>query len=127
MDDSKNTVMTEVKGSILEFQQRPFQSELTDYSLKMKELDNQGKKDERGWLGKLWGSELHSANNIAGLLIVLLVLICLMYTVWQLCVDLEHSHSKIKDFWTTLSSLITLSIGYIFGNKKHDNEKEQKE
>ncbi len=96
--------------------------DLINATLEKQKLDNQGKKEERGLLGNLWGSIEHSSNNIAGLFIVLLLFVGLVYTIWMLVVDIYDSHSKILDFWKMLSPLLTLALGYVFGRGQlHSN------
>jgi len=85
---------------------------LIDAELKKKQLENES--EERGWLGKLWGTIEHSSNNIAGLFIVLLLLIGTGYTCCLLFED-SANHSKILEFWGMLSPMLTLALGYLFG------------
>jgi hypothetical protein len=86
-----------------------------------KELDKI--KIERGWLGQFWGNSESTPNNIAALTILLLLLTGIIYT---LCATILVAPDKIslpiKDFWSIIAPLITLSIGYLFGNKAKSNE-----
>lgn len=84
-------------------------------SIEEKKIQEEGKKIERGFLGRVWGSIEHSSNNIAGLFIVLLLVIGLVYTIWLLSCNIYDSHNKIIEFWDMLSPLLTLALGYLFG------------
>lgn len=88
---------------------------LIDATVEKHKLDTQDKKEERGLLGKLWGSIEHSSNNIAGLFIVLLLIIGSVYTFWMICIDACDTHTKILDFWGILTPMLTLALGYLFG------------
>ncbi len=72
---------------------------------------------ESGFLGKIWGTK-HSSNNIAGL-VCLSGLIVLLISILNKNIDSENKNLFIQ----TASSLITLSLGYLFGaNKKNKEE-----
>ena len=66
--------------------------------LEQAKINNDDKKNERGWLGRFFGSGTHSPNNIAGLLILLLLLIAVCYTAYMLVYNPEATHSNILDF-----------------------------
>ena len=69
-------------------------------------------EQKSGWFGKIFGASEEKAGNIAGLTIIsslILVLIC-MYPAF-------HNDSTEK-ILTIASSLITLSLGYLFGKKE---------
>ena len=83
--------------------------------LEQTKITYEDKKSERGWLGRFFGSGTHSPNNIAGLLIVLLLLIAVSYTAYMLFYEPEATHSNVLDFWGIITPLITLSMGYLFG------------
>lgn len=84
--------------------------------LQQTKITYEDKKNERGWLGRFFGSGKHSPNNIAGLLIILLLLIAVSYTTYMLIYKPETTHSNVLDFWGIITPLITLSMGYLFGN-----------
>ena len=65
---------------------------------------------ESGLLGKLFGAPTHSPGNIAGFLIVILLLSGILVTY------LPGSISA-TDFWGVITPLITLALGYLFGKK----------
>ncbi|KQR71878.1 hypothetical protein [Pedobacter sp. Leaf176] len=74
-------------------------------------------KIERGWLGDIWGNSEKIPNNLAALLIVILILTGLIYTCIVSGMPSEKISLQIKDLWSIISPLITLSIGYLFGDK----------
>lgn len=86
-----------------------------DADVEKQKITKEAKKEERGLLGKLWGSIEHSSNNIAGLFILLLILIGLLYTIWMLCLNPSENHTLILEFWGMLTPMMTLALGYIFG------------
>ena len=71
------------------------------------------KKAELGWLGVVFGSNKNSGYNIA------CVTITLCATVGLFCVIRQVLNDKDNPFiiWDHLSSVITLSLGYLFGVK----------
>lgn len=83
--------------------------------LEQAKITNEEKKSERGWLGRFFGSGIHSPNNIAGLLILVLLFIAVCYTAFMLVYEPKTTHSNVLDFWGIITPLITLSLGYLFG------------
>ena len=92
---------------------------LIEASIEEKRILEEGKKIERGFLGRIWGSIEHSSNNIAGLFIVLLLIIGFVYTICLLCSNVCDGHNKILEFWNMLSPLLTLALGYLFGKGRN--------
>ena len=94
--------------------------DIINAAIKEKEIENEGRKDERGFLGRFWGSIEHSPNNIAGLFIILVFIVGMTYTIWMLVLVCESGdeHQKILEFWGMLSPMLTLALGYLFG-KSH--------
>ena len=90
-------------------------SKVIDADIEKQKIRKEAAREERGLLGKLWGSIEHSSNNIAGLFIILLFIVGLLYTIWMLCVVSCDNHKKILEFWEMLTPLMTLALGYIFG------------
>ena len=84
---------------------------MIDASIEQRRIEEEGKKGERGFLGRFWGSIEHSSNNIAGLFIVLLVIIGSGYTICMLESNSCDSHSKVLEFWRMLSPMLTLALG----------------
>lgn len=90
-------------------------NKVIDAEVEKKKIEKAAEKEERGILGKLWGSIEHSSNNIAGLFIIMLLLVGLLYTIWLLSFDSCGNHEKIIDFWEMLTPMLTLALGYLFG------------
>ena len=84
-----------------------------DLANKMLDNDRENFKDsiEIGLLGKVWGSPKTSPNNIAGFTIVLLLLLGSVWTF--LCENFDST----KGLWSIITPIITLALGYIFGEK----------
>ena len=65
-----------------------------------------------GWLGLLWGSASEKAGNIAGFLLIILVL---YLGIMIFC----FPESKIfDDVFGTMTSIVTLILGYLFGKRE---------
>ncbi|MAZ65551.1 MAG: hypothetical protein CMF25_00380 [Kangiellaceae bacterium] len=71
-------------------------------------LKAKGMDLESGLLGKLFGNKANAPSNIAGLIVVLLVLSGLVITFVEAKID-------PKEYWAIISSIITLILGYLFG------------
>lgn len=95
----------------------PSSGKVNNLDLEMQKLKIVEKKDERGWIGHIWGASEHSSNNIAGLLIVSILVIGAAYTAYMICVDACCTHQEVLDFWKLLTPLLTMALGYIFGHK----------
>jgi hypothetical protein len=97
-----------------------------DKELANKVLDNHNdlekQKVNQGYLGKLWGSSKSIPNNIAALSVSILIITGIIYTCCVMNNPVDKIALPIKDFWAIISPLITLSIGYLFGDKKNSNE-----
>jgi hypothetical protein len=93
-----------------------------DKELAVKLLDNANSIDrlkaERGVLGGIWGSTSNVAHNMAALLIVTLLIIGVGFTLMKYNVAADDKSLSIKDFWSIITPMITLAIGYLFGDKK---------
>lgn len=76
-----------------------------------------------GWLGRCFGGEKMLPLNISGLLVLLLLFIGLLATIivffnYSIVEDAKVVNvSLIKDIWSILTPIITLTLGYLFGNK----------
>jgi hypothetical protein len=81
------------------------------------ETDIQRKKMEMGKLGMLWGDTSSIPNNIAALIALLAFLVGMIYTIYAVSIPADKLSITIKDFWAVMIPLITLTIGYLFGNK----------
>ena len=76
---------------------------------------------EQGILGKVWGSSTSIPHNIAALSIIVLILTGIFYTYCCMGLKNEEISLPIKDFWYIITPLITLAIGYLFGDKTKKN------
>ncbi len=74
---------------------------------------------ELGKLGRFFGSGNSVKMNIAGLLITVLVLTGICYTIAVLCLDVSENKMAIGilEFWSIITPLITLALGYLFGKQ----------
>ena len=83
------------------------------YLVRRNPLDH--KKTDLGYLGKFFGSPKNASLNIAGLVIIaLLLLIGFVY--------LKTGYiDENKELYAALTSLITLSLGYLFGVRGKDS------
>ena len=99
---------------------------IKDKLLAKQVIENQNElekiKIERGWLGNIWGNSDKIPNNIAALSIIILFAIGIYYTYCVLGLPTEKISLSIKDFWAIIAPLITLSIGYLFGDKTKKND-----
>lgn len=93
-------------------------SKLINADIKKKEIDREAQKEERGFLGRFFGGKDSSSNNIAGLFICALLVIATLYTFGMAIYCPNNTHSQVLDFWGIVTPLITLALGYIFGNKE---------
>lgn len=73
---------------------------------------------DQGWLGKIWGNSSNAPYNIAGLMVSCLIILGIIYTVYASSCKAENLDLSIKDFWSIITPLITLSMGYLFGDKR---------
>jgi hypothetical protein len=96
-------------------------SSWSNISKKNKFIENEHKheinilKTEAGFLGKFWGTKF-AINNIAGFICISgIVLLAAVFF-------LNLSESTLSNMIQTLSSLITLCLGYMFGNKFKNSE-----
>lgn len=74
---------------------------------------------ERGMLGRLWGGASSVPNNIAALVTIILLLTGVLYTLIVLIQNIPTTLS-IQSLWSIISPIITLAIGYLFGNKPNN-------
>ncbi len=75
---------------------------------------------EQGWLGKTWGSSSSVPHNIAALIALLLVVFVLIYSFCAMSSKPETLSLSLKDLWSIITPLITLSVGYLFGERKKE-------
>ena len=79
------------------------------------ELDK--KRIDQGWLGLIWGNTHNAAYNISGLVIIFLLLLGIIYSLLVYNVPSEQIGLPIKDFWAIITPIMTLALGYLFGEK----------
>ncbi|HEY9005172.1 hypothetical protein [Ohtaekwangia sp.] len=93
-----------------------------DKDLANKVIENQNEiekiKLEQGFLGVIWGGHTSIPNNLAALAIVVLVSTGLIYTFLTWDKKADELNLSIKDFWAIITPLLTLAIGYLFGDKR---------
>lgn len=82
------------------------------------DLDREKSKNELGTLGKFFGSGNSISKNIAGLTIIVLLSIGIIYTLIFLFKEQRATDISIKEFWGVILPLLTLTIGYLFGKSK---------
>lgn len=117
MENKLITPKTEPQNSKVEFNvSKELGKAIIDAKIKERKIENDEKKLERGWLGKFFGGKENSSNNIAGLFILILLGLGLLYTSAMLIYSPEDTHQQVLDFWGILNPLITLALGYIFGH-----------
>ena len=89
------------------------------HELEILERNNQHKiaikKKELGWFGLFFGGKELISLNISGILIIFLILVgfimsCLIYFK-------TNDFKNIKEIWGIITPIITLTLGYLFGNK----------
>ena len=68
-------------------------------------------KIESGYAGQLFGSRIIPSTNIAAIFILLLL-------VSGVAVLFFNSLIPPKDYWSIISPLMTLALGYIFGKRE---------
>ncbi len=105
-------------NSKIDFDKLPSDPEISQQYIE--KTFEEGKLDrELGSLGKFFGSGKSIHVNIAGLVIVVLLIIGFLYTACSLMMDLKGNEFAvgILEFWGFITPLITLSLGFIFGKK----------
>ena len=95
-----------VKGAIMSGDQSPYTegSSIQDASLRAKAMDL-----ESGFLGKFFGGANTAPSNIAGFMLVSLVLAGISVTLFQ--------PSASAEFWKYATPIITLVFGFLSGKK----------
>ena len=77
------------------------------------------KDKELGWFGLFFGGKELTSLNISGMLIIFLILtgLILSITIYKEPKDLE----SVLKIWGIITPIITLTLGYLFGNKDNSN------
>jgi len=70
----------------------------------------EGKKIDLGFLGKFFGSHDNAPANIAGLVLVILIITGVIILFWGTSVS-------VGVFWDKIVPIVTLTLGYLFGKK----------
>ena len=83
-----------------------------------KAFENNIKDKEIGFLGKFFGFGESVKLNIAGICILILLIIGIIYTFMYLFIDVNGKAIGISEFWSIITPLITLTLGYIFGKNE---------
>ena len=95
------------------------QKEEHEYQLKCKERDQKHEKEllntNLGVIGRLLGSAEHASKNITASICILLILGVSVISCWVYYK--KQDIAFIKSMWTSISPIITLSLGYLFGKK----------
>ncbi len=78
------------------------------------------KDKDLGLVGRLFGGHDITALNISGILLLLLVIIGVIFTFKLICLPKDSQSISIVDLWGIITPLITLILGYIFGNKNNN-------
>lgn len=77
------------------------------------------KNKELGWVGFVFGGRDLTALNISGLLIIMLVVIGVIFTFKIICCPKDSQSITVLELWGIFTPLITLTLGYLFGNKNN--------
>jgi hypothetical protein len=99
----------------------------TDDAIKTAELNLQTKKQEQdhelelkkkelGFLGRFFGGGLYASKNITALICTILLLVAVVFSFVVYCGDCNKD-KLIEYFWDSITPIITLSLGYLFGRK----------
>lgn len=112
----QNEVQTPVKKEEYNFRQRQ-QKEEHNFHLQQQEQQQQHEINlaytELGIIGRLFGSKENSSKNITA--IICLIMLLGVSTI-SLCVYFcSGDIAFVKSMWQSISPLITLSLGYLFG------------
>ena len=102
----------------LDFSQLPENPE-TSHKIIDNTFEESKMNRELGVLGQFFGSGNSIKINIAGLFIFILVLTGIIYTASILFCETSNTKAiGILEFWGIITPLITLALGYIFGEKE---------
>lgn len=95
------------------------QKEDHEFQLKCKDKDQQHEKEllntNLGTMGRLFGSADHASKNITASICLLLILGASIISCWIYYT--KQDIAFIKNMWTNICPIITLSLGYLFGKK----------
>ena len=74
------------------------------------------KDKDLGLLGRLFGGGLHASKNITALICLILLVVAVVFSFVVYFGDCNKD-KLIEYFWDTITPIITLSLGYLFGRK----------
>jgi len=92
-----------------------------DLESKSKDHEHEIKVLEKtlGWLGNFFGGKDNTAMNISGALLILLILFGIGMSILSIA---NCNLSNLKDIWSVITPIITLTLGYIFGSKPSEKQ-----
>ena len=73
-------------------------------------------KQDIGFLGRFFGCLDHASKNITAVIIILLIIVVSTMSVVVYIVDKDLDF--IKSIWTGIIPIISLALGYLFGNNR---------
>lgn len=95
------------------------QKENHDFLLQCKDKDQNHEKEllskNLGTIGCLFGSTEHASKNITATICLSLIIGVSIISCWVYYT--KEDITFIKNMWTNISPIITLSLGYLFGKK----------
>lgn len=116
----KKIIITNSHEQTILIENNRHSKELTDINNRH---EQELKNKDLGIVGKFFGGKELTALNISGSLIMILVLMGIIFTLKLMCQKKEEQTISIVEFWAIITPLITLSLGYIFGNKNSGKKK----
>ena len=90
----------------------------TSHKIIDKAFENNIMDKEIGFLGKFFGFGESVKLNIAGICILILLLIGIVYTFIYIFSNVNDKAIGITEFWSIITPLMTLTLGYIFGKNE---------
>ena len=95
------------------------QKENHDFLLQCKNKDQNHEKEllskNLGTIGRFFGSTEHASKNITATICLSLIIGVSIISCWVYYT--KEDITFIKNMWTNISPIITLSLGYLFGKK----------
>lgn len=95
------------------------QKENHDFLLQCKDKDQNHEKEllskNLGTIGRFFGSTEHASKNITATICLSLIIGISIISCWVYYT--KEDITFIKNMWTNISPIITLSLGYLFGKK----------
>lgn len=95
------------------------QKEDHEFQLQCKDKDQNHEKEllgkNLGTIGRFFGSSEHASKNITATICLTLIIGVTVISCWVYYT--KEDIDFIKNMWTNISPIITLSLGYLFGKK----------